>query len=286
MTDSSADTRSWRSVSEGLAGHKNSFGLIRLVLASSVILSHAFPLGGWGDDPFLRWSGGQENLGGMAVLGFFAISGYLITKSGMNADAIQFIWRRALRILPAFYLVLIVGTFIVGPVAWVLEGNSISTYLSTAPGGPITYITANADLTMRQYGVYDIFVAETPYGATGGSVFNGALWTLTYEWGAYLIIWVLVVFGVLSRAKVLVPILTAFYFVLEVASTIVPGSAGSILPYFGDNYRVSLPLIFLYGACIAIYSRSIRLDARLAALSAVVVVFSLWQGGLSIGSLK
>ena len=290
MTDSAAPTPTntapsapaLKSVSEGLAGHRNSFGVIRLVLASSVIFSHAFPLGGWGDDPLLRWSKGQENFGGMAVLGFFAISGYLITKSGVNTDAVQFIWRRALRILPAFYGVLLVTAFVVGPIAWLATGHTLGSYFTFGAGGPFTYLTANFQLAIGQYGIHDIFAENTPYGAIGGPVFNGALWTLTYEWGSYLIIWLLVIFGVLKRAKILVPILTAFYFVVQVASVVVPGSAGSIFPYFGDHYRVSLPLIFLYGACIALYSKPIKLDWRLAALSAVIVLVTLWQGGLGV----
>ena len=80
--------RDTRSLSDALAGHRNSLGVIRLVLASAVIFSHAFPLGGWStDDPMKTLTKGQESIGGFAVLGFFAISGYLIAKSGMKAFA-------------------------------------------------------------------------------------------------------------------------------------------------------------------------------------------------------
>ena len=272
----------WRSLAEGLNGRHNSFGIIRLVLASAVIFSHAFPLGGWGEDPLLAHSLGQENVGGIAVLGFFAISGYLIAKSGLNADPIQFIWRRILRIFPAYLVVLIVAAFIIGPIAWIIGGHSIGSYLSLGPAGPVQYVLLNADLNIRQWGVYDIFASTTPYGAIGGPVFNGSIWTLTYEWGSYLIIWILLIFGVLQRAKFLVLIITGFYFVAELASRIVPGSAGLILPYFGDHYRVSLPLIFLYGACLALYAKRVPLDWRLAALAAIVAVLTLWKGGLTV----
>lgn len=269
-------------LTEGLAGSRNSLGVIRLVLASAVIFSHAFYLGGWGHDPFVALVRGQESIGGMAVLGFFAISGYLITKSGAGADALQFIWRRALRIFPAYWTVLIVAAFGVGPLVWLSMGKSISSYLSFTPGGPYDYIVRNIDLTIRQYGVYDIFGATTPYGATAGPVFNGSLWTLSYEWGAYLIVFAFVIFGALKRARILVPIVTAFYFIVEVAHQIVPLSGAQIFPYFGDHYRVSLPLIFLYGACLAIYSRKVVLDWRLALMAALVVVGTLRFGGLSV----
>ena len=269
-----------RSLSEGLKGHRNSLGVLRLVLATLVIFSHAFPLGDWGTDPGLGWTKGQESIGGFAVVGFFAISGYLIAKSGANADILQFMWRRALRIFPAFWLVLLVAAGVVGPIVWKLEGNGLRAYLSTNVGGPVSYFLANWDLTMRQYGIYDVFAGTTPYGdLVGTSIFNGSLWTLTYEWGCYLIIAVLVLFGVLRRARFLVLVLTAFYYVAAVSNIIVPGGAGTILPDFGDRFRVSLALIFLLGACLAMYSREIPLDDRLGVFSAFVVIVTLLNGG-------
>ena len=271
-----------RSVSAGLGGHENSFGLLRLLLATAVIFSHAFPLGGWGEDPFLRLTDNQQNIGGVAVLGFFAISGYMITKSGMSADGLQFLWRRILRIFPAFYVVLIVGGFIVGPIAWIMAGHSLGSYFGFGVNGPFAYLVNNADLQMRQYGIYDIFSTTTPYGATAGAVLNGSLWTLTYEFGAYLIVFVLVVTGILKRAPFMVLVVTAFYFLVQVTEVVAPGTGNRIAPTLFDDYRVSLPLIFLFGACIAVYSRRVPLDARFAVLSAIVALVTLRQGGLTI----
>src|SRR5690554_1974512 len=84
-----------------LQGRSNSLGVIRLVLALLVIVDHAFPLGGFGLDPVWELTRGQASLGLLAVGGFFAISGYLIAKSGLSGDVVQFLWRRFLRIFPA-----------------------------------------------------------------------------------------------------------------------------------------------------------------------------------------
>jgi len=266
-------------LADGLRGHSNSFGILRLVLASAVVFSHAFYLGGWGEDPLLSVVQRQESIGGLAVLGFFAISGYLITKSGANADWLQFIWRRVLRIFPAFWLVLLVAAFVVGPIAWAfIERRDLADYYQWGPGSPWAYLIANWNLSIGQWGIWDIFATTTPYGPA----LNGSLWTLTYEWGSYLIIWVLVIFGVLKRAAIVVPILTAFYVILEIAHKVVPGSAAQIVPYFGDHYRISLPLIFLYGACLALYSRKIPLDWRFALLATLMVLASLRFGGLTV----
>lgn len=280
MTDA-VEGKPWRSLSDGLGGRNNSLGIIRLVLASAVIFSHAFPLGGWGEDPMLVLSRGQENLGGIAVLGFFAISGYLITKSGARTDILQFMWHRFLRIFPAFWVVLLVAALVVGPIIWMIDGNSITDYLHRGQGSSINYLTANWNLSVGQYGIYHIF-ESTPYGEIAGSVFNGSLWTLSYEWICYLIIGVLVLSGVLVRAKVLVPVLTAFFFLLQVVRIINPEAPGQLVPFFADPYRVTLPLIFLFGACLAVYSKKIPLDDRLGILSGAVFLFSLFFGGLGV----
>lgn len=269
------------SLSIALAGHRNSLGVLRLVLATLVIFSHAFPLGGWGEDPMSDWTGGQESLGGLAVVGFFAISGYLIAKSGSNADVVQFFWRRALRIFPAFWLVLLVGALIVGPIAWVVEGNALAEYPSRGAGGPLAYLAGNWDLTIRQWGIYDIFATTTPYGQVVGStsVFNGSLWTLAYEWGCYLIIGLLVVFGVLSRARILVVAVTLIAYGAAIANLAVAGSAASLLPYFSDSFKVTLTLAFLIGSSFAVYSRSIPFDNRLGVSAGIVAAITLTQGG-------
>jgi peptidoglycan/LPS O-acetylase OafA/YrhL len=275
--------RPWVSLADGLAGRNNAFGIIRLVLACLVIVSHAFPTGGWGEDPLPAHSRGQENIGGVAVLGFFAISGYLIAKSGMGSDGLQFIWRRFLRIFPAFWVVLVVAAIGVGPIAWVTSGHSLGTYFTLGEGGPFQYLRLNAGLAIRQWGVYDIFASTTPYGQSGaGAVFNGSLWSLNYEWGAYLIIWVLVLAGVFARARPLILVVTGFYLVAQIGALYAPDAIDRVFPYLSDALSVSLPLLFLYGACFAVYAPRIPLDGRLAALAAVTSFFTLWQGGLSI----
>ncbi len=271
------------SLAAGLAGHNNSFGVLRLVLASAVIFSHAFYLGGWTEDPFLNLVRRQENLGGIAVFGFFAISGYLITKSGMGADALQFIWRRILRIFPAYWLVLLVAAVIVGPAAWLIEGRELAGYLNLHGGGPIAYLVVNADLTIRQPGINGIYVDSTPYGVmTGVGAFNGSLWTLSYEWACYLLIAVLVLVGVLRRARWVVPVLTTVFFAAAVAEKIAPGLPGRIFPPFGDHYTIALTATFLYGACLAIYSRRVSLHPLLAVSAAVAIVATLALGWFSV----
>lgn len=267
-----------RTVATGLGGRDNAFGVIRLVLASAVIFSHAFPLGGWGDDPVYTLTG--ESTGGLAVVGFFAISGYLITKSGTNKDVVQFLWHRVLRIFPAFWTALLLGALVVGPLTWLRQGRALGDYVTSAAGGPLTYVTANWDLEIRQYGLLDVFVDTTPYGQlTGGSVLNGSLWSLDYEWTCYLIIAALVLVGVLRRARPVVLALTAVFLALHVWSQLAPSGLAELLPYFADQRRIDLPLIFLWGALLALYGHRVPLDDRLGALAGVAAVTTLLTEG-------
>lgn len=274
------------SISQALNGNNNALGLIRLVLAALVIVDHAFPLGGFGEDPVKALTLGQASLGSLAVGGFFAISGYLIAKSGMSGDVVQFMWRRTLRIFPAYWTVLLVTGFIIAPLIWWLGyGRELVAFFS--PGGGLSYFLANWTLAIGTYGIHDLLATTTPYGLeTGASVFNGSLWTLAYEWACYLIIAVLVLFGVLRNARILVPLLTAFYFVLQVVLIVAPAGVALIAPRLADGNGIALTFTFLLGSTLAVYSRAVPFDDRLGILAGVLVLVTLrWGGFLTIGTI-
>jgi peptidoglycan/LPS O-acetylase OafA/YrhL len=270
-------------IGEALHGHNNSLGFIRLVLALLVIVDHSFPLGGFGADPFYTLSRGQASLGSIAVAGFFAISGYLIAKSGMSADVVQFMWRRFLRIFPAYWTVLLLTALVVAPVIWLAQGDNLADYFRLAPNGPAHYLSANWTLHIGTYGIYDILTDTTPYGRSiHGSAFNGSIWTLIYEWNCYLLIALLVAFGVLLRAKIVVPIITGFLFIAQVLFMTNPNAIAAIFPLINDQYTVLLTLTFMYGACLAVYSRRIPYTDGLGILSGIVLIYTLRYGGFTL----
>jgi peptidoglycan/LPS O-acetylase OafA/YrhL len=261
---------------EALNGHQNSLGIIRLVLAAAVILDHAFPLGGWGTAPFLAMTREQQSLGGLAVLGFFAVSGYLVTKSGLTNDGMQFIWRRFLRIFPGFWAVLIFGAFVVGPSVYLIEGRSLADYFSLDAGGPITYLTANATLQIGQYGINDVF-AGNPFGGP----INGSIWTLAYEWMCYLLVMGLIFFGVLAKAKLLVPIMTGFLAAFQLMNIVMPGALAEMIPLLADPWRVNFAFIFFIGGCIALYSDKVPYSVPLGVFAIIFSLVTLRVGGFN-----
>lgn len=151
-----------------LSTHDNALNFVRLVLAASVILSHSWAVGGFGQHPF-------NGLGDWAVNGFFALSGYLIAGSRLRLNFGQFMMSRAFRIFPAFWLVLVGTAFVIAPL------STLATDETWQLGSALDYVVRNAGLYVFQWGVDDTLTSVPFVGA-----WNGSLWTLFYEFVAYI----------------------------------------------------------------------------------------------------
>ena len=151
--------------------HDNALNFLRLVFAALVVVNHSGPVLGL-DDRVIA----GDTIGGWAVAGFFAISGYLITSSRDRLTLAAFLWRRCLRIYPAFWVCLSLVAFGFAPLSARLTGDSWSAV------GAVSYVFSNATLLVRQSGVPDT-LSHTAYP----TMWNLSLWTLAYEFGCYLL---------------------------------------------------------------------------------------------------
>src|SRR6478752_3259915 len=156
----------------------NSLNLIRLGLALLVLVAHGYYLSGVGTGPSFQ----GENLGGWAVLGFFTISGYLITASRFANPLGRYLVLRVARIYPAFVVCLVVTAGVFAPVAWAAEGRDWSGFFAT-PTTPPAYVLENLALRINAYDV-----AGTPSAVPYPGAWNGSLWTLYFEFLCYLLI--------------------------------------------------------------------------------------------------
>ena len=104
-------------------------------------------------------------------MGFFAISGYLITKSRLNNDFKTFMMHRVLRIYPAYLVCLLMIALVFAPLstAW---GKGEENWRSAAD-----FIGRNFFLKSYQSGI-DTTLLHTP---SGSSAWDISLWTLFYE---------------------------------------------------------------------------------------------------------
>ena len=86
------------------AHQANNFDAVRIIAALAVLVSHHYALTAQAEPSFL----GLHTWGGMAVIVFFVISGYLVTSSWYNDPSfLRFSQRRILRIWPALAVVVV-----------------------------------------------------------------------------------------------------------------------------------------------------------------------------------
>lgn len=153
----------------GACSHYPGLNLVRLVLATMVLCSHAFPAFGL-DEPLLL----GRSAGGWAVMGFFAVSGFLIAQSRERLPWTVFLSRRLARLLPAYWTCLLVTAV-------------AATLLLSAPvlgqDGSLAYVVRNAALVQAQP-----HIAETLSTVPYPHVWNASAWTLPHEFLCYLLL--------------------------------------------------------------------------------------------------
>jgi peptidoglycan/LPS O-acetylase OafA/YrhL len=243
----------------------NSIGFLRFFFAAAVLWSHAYGIGGFGYDPIGRVDHGLI-AGLVAVGGFFVLSGFLITRSYETVrNAFRFLWHRALRIFPAFWVCLVVTAFGFAPLAFVHERGTLTGFFSS-PDSPVTYLTRNALLVIYQPNIRGLLASlPTPLA------FNGSLWTLAYEFCCYISVAALGLIGVIRRAPTIIAIFSLSLFCVYVVLLWFYGAHGVTIGL--DVF--SLLVYFAFGSTA--YLLRDRIPARwwLAALCAVALVAAL-----------
>ena len=148
----------------------NNFDGLRLAAAAAVVIGHAFVLTGAGSAPSVF--GFTIHKLGVAV--FFCISGYLIAGSWFRArSAPRYLWHRFLRIIPALWVLVLLTTFVIGPL--VTEWD-----LSAYFGSSMTYEYLLNLTTAATYRLPGVFVGHV------NPAVNGSLWTIGVEVMCYL----------------------------------------------------------------------------------------------------
>lgn len=186
----------------------NSFDFIRLILALVVVVFHASYQSGaylYGSDyhnkmPYYfqvnDWDNNYSHLGGLAVYGFFVLSGFLITRSALRTkDLITFFKNRIVRIYPGFLVSLLVTCFIIVPIcAFLKDFNNIN--LPTLTNQTLSFFFRNLFIDTPVTKINEIIDWD----------FNGSLWTLLQEFRAYIIIGGLASLGLLKNRRLVLVI--------------------------------------------------------------------------------
>lgn len=236
----------------------NALNLIRLCLAVLVIVWHSFPLTGHE----VAFAPLRQLMGHISVDAFFAISGYLIVSSWLRRPQWRsFLRARVLRIMPAFWVSLVVTAFVIAPLGALLERRVLGpSFWPSALG----YVWRNCLLWVNQYAI-----DQTPVGVPFPGVWNGSMWTLAWEFLCYLGVLALGLFGLFRFRSVLWALFGA-------------ALAGVVLTSYGPvhNFYIAMAahfgVMFLAGALVLQIQGRLPLTPTLMIVAGVAVLASAW----------
>lgn len=242
---------------ESIAGFTSGFDYLRLVLAAGVVLIHSFVASYGKSGTLVVWTGWHRIFSAPIVPAFFALSGFLVCGSLKRRPTITaFITLRALRLMPALAVEVLLSAVVLGGAVTVLPRAQYYTrweffrYFENIVGR----------IQMHLPGVF----LSNPYP----KIVNISLWTIPYELECYAGLILLYGLGVIDRRIVLLCV---------IAVSIAVGTAFAFSgydPYWAANRPLGRALVvaFLCGIAINLYADRVKLDRRLAIACIVAMI--------------
>lgn len=243
--------------------HANGFGFLRLVFASLVIVSHTPEMvDGDRHREILTNIFHTISFGELAVDAFFIISGYLIVGSFLKEPhAWPYLKKRIARIYPAFIVASLFCLFIVAP----LGGVRMSEVVARIPASVARMVILESPAVPDGFG-------------TSEPILNGAMWTITYEFRAYIVVLVLGLLGAFRHPRLILA-LAATALLIFVA---VPESSWAALHHampekierlFGQPDRMlRLMGIFLMGSVFYLWRDRIAFTPLRSGIAAIALL--------------
>lgn len=235
----------------------NTFDYIRIILAIFVIIAHSYPIFfGVGESDFITKILRTESLGGIAVIGFFILSGFMITQSILNSKSIkEFFLKRVIRLFPGLIVMLLLTVFVLGPIVY--NGNIENYFRNT---GTWKYLIQNINLFGNTaYSIEGIFM-NNPYPAA----INGSLWSLKHEFILYIILMILSLCSILKDRKFMLFItgISIVIYVLNIPFSPIFNSLTHIGIIMEITQFVKLMMYFFIGATIYLYKDKIKMNIK------------------------
>jgi peptidoglycan/LPS O-acetylase OafA/YrhL len=232
--------------------------VLRLAAATLVLISHSYALAGHAEPRI-----GRTTLGVMGVEIFFAISGFLVTSSWLaRPRAGAFVFKRALRILPALALTVVLTAFVLGPL---VSARPAGTYLGSR--APASYVADNLIAVSTGNAVGDLaYRLPGVFVTNRTSVVNGSLWTLPVEIRAYLLVLLLGLAGLLLR-RLWVVVGAGLLLLALPASAAGWSGVGGIVEWRDSHSDPVLLTIFGIAALLYVYRERVPLRPWLAAVA-------------------
>lgn len=239
-----------------LTHRTNNFDFIRVIAATSVLVSHHFALSGLPEPLVLKF----QTLGGYGVFIFFAISGFLVAQSWQrDPNVVRFAHRRLLRIWPGMLCVLVLCALVLGPAVTTLP---LKEYFSNS----LTWTYFKTLLFQVQPFLPGVF-PDSPVA----NIPNGVLWTIPIEVHCYGYLAVLGLVGVLRWRWLLLAMtaaLAGYYYVYH-------GAEGVFLAGGGRMPEVEFATFFFSGVLLHYFREAWSSWTRIAISFGIIVVVSL-----------
>lgn len=270
---------------DAFSSRRNSIAFLRWLFAVLVVVDHSYPLGGFnrGQGPISNWTVGQASLGDLSVLGFFVLSGFLVTRSRENiASTPRYLWHRCLRIFPGFWVCLAVTAFILAPIEWHHETGRWTGLFAFKTTGPLQYLRHDFLLTMHQWTIGPT-LSNTPWAKSSGvAAWDGSLWTLIYEFKCYLLVAVVAVVASQALRRQIYVGLTILSTVAITLWLVNPTWVLRVLPELQLFAFLRFLFVFLLGGLAYLYADRIPITREAMVVAALVFLYTLHTGGVYI----
>lgn len=240
----------------------NNFDALRLLAALAVLYSHQYPITATAAPSWMN----VAMIGGVAVMTFFVISGYLVTISWhLQPRLWSFIGKRALRIWPALIVVVLLAIVVLGPSFTTLP---LADYFRH--GATWDYLR-NILLQIR-FTLPGVFTTNPL-----ASPVNGSLWTIPIEVSCYAILAACGFLGLLRwRGIWLVACVGYLAWFLTNKTLDLTGTM--------DHYY-EFPAYFVFGSLIATFNAQFLRHRWRYALLASVIAAATYLAGFKYSAL-
>ena len=257
-----------------LAGkEENSFDAIRLGLATLVVFEHSYFLisNRFDGEPLYRLTGGQYNSGAFAVCMFFAISGFLVTRSWiMTQNPQRYLAKRIARIVPGFLVATFAACVLLGPLVATDPFQFLAEQKWLAIG-----VSA---IALRQVDVSGVLAGNAV------SLLHGTLWTIKYEFDCYLLIALIGAFGLLQPPRAWIIYLPLFAGLFAARAgwfrlPLIDHGITALVISSPDQWPSLFPFFFA-GSALYLYRQYIAKTAALFAGAILLMALSSMVGGM------